>query len=367
MLVPAESLTGEAPPRRPAFFNPRAAVTRDYSVLAYAALLDGFEGPRTLLDAMAGIGARGLRAANESGVDRVVLNDLNGTAVEIAKESAALNSLKGIEYSQDDACRFLAEHSGRGRRAAIVDVDPFGSPAAYVDCAARSVMHGGMLAVTATDLQVLNGLWNDACQKKYGGVPIRVHYGNEVAIRLVLGCVWSVCARLGSNMSPLFAESDMHYYRVYVRIEKKTGTGGLGYVTHCDGCGQREAGGMAGSCRLCGSAVRVAGPLWTGKMFDSEFVKKMISKVPEMTVDCSCQKTLEKCLAEAGMPGTYHTIDETASRARTGPPKLADAIQRLRESGHAASATSLDSTGFRTDADARQIAGALYPVKPRQT
>ncbi|RNJ79309.1 MAG: tRNA (guanine-N1)-methyltransferase [Nitrosopumilus sp. B06] len=366
LLVPAGSLQGEAPPRNPAFFNPRARITRDYSMLAYSALLESIKGPGTLLDVMAGIGARGLRAANEAGVDSVILNDINGAAIEIAKESAALNSLYNVEYSQDDACRFLAAHSGRGRQAAIVDLDPFGSPAAYIDCAIRSVMYGGMLAVAATDLQVLNGLWNDTCRKKYGGVPIRVCYGNEVAIRLVLGCIWSVCARLGVGMSPLFVQSDMHYYRVYVRIEKKTGSGGLGHIIHCDGCGQREAG-IAESCRLCGSAVRVAGPLWIGELFDSEFVKKMISMVPSYMVESSCKKTLEKCLAEAQMPATYYTIDETASRAKTGPPKLVNAIQMLRESGHAASVTSFESTGFRTDADALQIAGALYQMNPRQT
>ena len=79
-------------------------------------------------------------------------------------------------------------------------------------------MHGGLLTLTATDLQVLNGLFNNACKRRYGGIPIKTHYSNEIALRLVLGCVRSITARLDIEMNPLFVESDMHYYRVYLKI-----------------------------------------------------------------------------------------------------------------------------------------------------
>ncbi|CAI9831995.1 MAG: tRNA (guanine-N1)-methyltransferase [Nitrosopumilus sp.] len=354
---------GAAPPRRPAFFNRAAAITRDYSTLAYAAL--GDPGSRTLLDAMAGVGARGLRAANEAGVGRVVLNDSNPAALELARESARIGGIGGIEYSTGEACRFLSDHAGRGRRADIVDLDPFGSPAPYLDCAIRAVSAGGMLAVAATDLQVLGGLWDGACRKKYGGVPVRTRYGNEVAIRLVLGCTWSVAARLGVGIEPLFAGSDKHYYRAYVRVTRNP-RGGLGLILHCRSCGQRDAAGEGRACRNCGAATEAAGPLWTGPLFEEGFVRAMMRAAEGAAVHGSCAPSLARCAAEAGMPAAYYTTDEVASRAGSGPPKLQDAIGRLRDAGFAASATSLHPGGFRTDADAGQVAAALYPRNPRQ-
>ena len=76
------------------------------------------------------------------------------------------------------------------------------------------------LSTAATDLQVLNGLFQGACKRKYGGIPVRVEYGNEMAIRLILGSLRSVAARLGVKIIPMFVESEMHYYRTYVKILK---------------------------------------------------------------------------------------------------------------------------------------------------
>ena len=77
LLVPKESITEKVPPKKPAFFNPRAKLNRDFSVIAYAAFLKNFQGPKIFLEGLSGIGARGLRVENELKVEKVVINDLN--------------------------------------------------------------------------------------------------------------------------------------------------------------------------------------------------------------------------------------------------------------------------------------------------
>ena len=52
------------------------------------------------------MGARGLRVANELKIESVIINDLNPTALEMAKHSANLNNLKNIEFSEKEACVF---------------------------------------------------------------------------------------------------------------------------------------------------------------------------------------------------------------------------------------------------------------------
>lgn len=357
LIVPKKSITEKVPPKEPAFFNPRAKLNRDLSVIAYASFLKNFDGPKIFLEGLSGLGARGLRVANELQTDKVVINDLNPTALRMAEYSAGLNNLKNVELSEKEVCRFFSNYSKKGERGSIVDVDPFGSPAPFFDCAVRATMHGGILSVTATDLQVLNGLFQNACKRKYGGVPVRVGYGNEMAIRLILGCLRSVTGRLGVSMTPVFVESDMHYYRTYVRIlNRPDQEENIGYILHCKNCGNRKASLQhIQKCELCQSENKVAGPLWIGRIFEKAFIEEMIRQIPDFQVEKSCEKILQKCLLESDMDATYFTLDEIASKLKTSPPKLQDIIENLEKNGFASSPTSFCPTGFRTNADIRQI------------
>ncbi len=371
ILVPKKSITDKVPPKEPAFFNPKARLNRDYSIIAYGTFLKNFAGPKIFLEGLAGVGIRGLRVANELQVDKVVINDLNPTALKLAEYSAQLNNLKNIEYSEMEVCRFLSKYSTKGERGSIIDIDPFGSSSQFFDCGIRATMHGGILSTTATDLQVLNGLYQNACKRKYGGIPIRVEYGNEMAIRLILGCLRMVAGRIGVEIVPLFAESNMHYYRTYVRVLiRQDQKENIGYILHCKNCGHRKIVlEQNNECELCKSKISIGGPLWINKIFDKEFVESMILKIPELSVDKVCEKTLQKCLAESEMPGIYFTLDEIASKMKSSPPKLEDAIKNLQKNGYLASPTSFCPTGFRTDANINEIIDVFsdQPIKPKQT
>ena len=357
LIVPKKSLTEKVPPIKPAFFNPKARTNRDFSIIAYAAFLNKFEGPKIFLEALTGVGARGLRVANELKVEKIVINDLNPTALKIAKESAILNNLKSIEFSEKEACVFLNEHSRKGNRGSLVDIDPFGSPAAFFDCGIRATLHGGILSTAATDLQVLNGLFQGACKRKYGGIPVRVEYGNEMAIRLILGSLRSVASRLGVKIIPMFVESEMHYYRTYVKILNHIDQEeNLGYIIHCKNCGHRKISlEQQQQCELCELKTSIAGPLWIGKIFDKEYVESMIDVITNLEIKKSCEKTLYKCLDEAEMPAIYFTLDEIAKKVKSSPPKLEKIILNLKENGFTASLTSFNPTGFRTNANINEI------------
>lgn len=357
LLVPKKSLTDKAPPKDPAFFNPKAKLNRDFSIIAYAAFLKKFSGPKIVLEGLAGVGARGLRVANELEIENLVINDLNPTALKMAEYSAKMNNLSNVEFSEKELCRFFSDYSKKGSRGSIVDIDPFGSPAAFFDCGIRATMHGGILSTAATDLQVLNGLFQDACKRKYGGVPVRVEYGNEMAIRLVLGCLRTVAARLGVEMIPMFVESEMHYYRTYVKIlNRPDQQENIGYILHCKNCGHRKISlEQKQECELCELKIDVAGPLWIGKIFDKQFLQDMLLEIPNLKVDKNCEKILGKCLKESEMPATYFTIDEIAAKMKASPPKLENAILSLQKNNFLTSPTAFSPTGFRTDAKINEI------------
>ena len=357
MLVPKKSITDKVPPKKPAFFNPKAKLNRDFSIIAYAAFLKNFQGPKSFLDGLSGIGSRGLRVGSELKVEKIVINDLNPSALKMAEYSSNLNDLKNIEFSEREVCRFLSKYSKKGERGSIVDIDPFGSPVAFFDCGIRATMHGGIFSTTSTDLQVLNGLFQNACKRKYGGIPVRTEYGNEIAIRLIVGCLRGVAARLGVEIIPLFVESEMHYYRTYVKVlNRPDQKENIGFILHCKNCGHRKISlEQEQECELCKLRISIAGPLWIGRIFDKEFIQNMILEIPNFEVDKICEKTLAKCLAESEMPGTYFTLDEIASKIKDSPPKLETAIKNLQKNDFLASSTSFCPTGFRTNANINEI------------
>ena len=360
--VPNDSLTEKVPPMEPAFFNPKAKLNRDFSIIAYSAFWKKFDGPKIFLDGLTGIGARAIRVASEiNDVEKVIVNDVNPNALDLAKESFKINKLKNYEVSENEVCRFFSLHSKKNSRGSIVDVDPFGSPSKYIDCAIRATMHGGLMSVTATDLQVLHGLFNKAARRRYHGIPIKTKFSNEIAIRLVLGCVNVIANRLDITMMPLFVDNAMHYYRAYIKILTKPNQNeNLGYITYCKNCGNRNIENtVTNSCDNCNSLLEIGGPLWIGKLFNKEFVSMMKNEVKELQVDKKCERILEKCIDEEGLPPTYYTLDEIASITKSAPLALDKAIKKLQNSGYNASKTSLNPTGFRTNAKINEICSML--------
>jgi len=357
-LVPAGSINEKVPPKDPAFFNPKAKLNRDFSIIAYSAFLKNFDGPKIFLEGFSGVGVRGIRVANElSDVEQVIINDLNPKALELAKKSASLNNLQNFQTSENEVCRFFSTFSKKGERGTIVDIDPFGSPAKYIDCGIRATMHGGILSTTATDLQVLHGLFRDACKRRYGGVPVKTEYSNEIAIRLILGCIRVIAARLDIEIIPLFVESDLHYYRTYVRILNRPDQNeNIGYILHCKTCGNRKViNEQEKSCEICNGSVDLAGPLWIGQLFEKQFLETIKDEIPNYTVDKNCEKVISKSILESEKPGTYFTLDEIASKMKVSPLRLDRAISKLESNGFVASPTSLNPTGFRTNARIDQI------------
>ena len=162
-------------------------------------------------------------------------------------------------------------------------------------------------------------------------------------------------------MIPLFIDNDMHYYRAYVKILTKPNQNQqLGYITYCDKCGSRNVENeIEKVCHDCGVALKIGGPLWIGKLFDKTFVTAMKGEVEKIQVEKRCSGILDKCIEEEGLPPMYYTLDEIASRTKSAPLGLEMAISRLHNSGYEASRTSLNPTGFRTNAKISQIVNIL--------
>lgn len=66
------------------------------------------------------------------------------------------------------------------QRFTVVDLDPYGSPAPFLDAALQGVVDGGLLMVTCTDMAVLCGNHGETCYSKYGAYPVRAKFCHEM-------------------------------------------------------------------------------------------------------------------------------------------------------------------------------------------
>ncbi|MFI5415838.1 MAG: tRNA (guanine-N1)-methyltransferase, partial [Nitrososphaerales archaeon] len=204
---------------------------------------------------------------------------------------------------------------------------------------------------------VLHGIFPEACQRKYYGTPVRTTYGNEIALRLVLGCMNLVAGRMDIMVAPLFVQHSMHYYKAYVKILVRTNTKNcMGYILHCDNCGNRKVvHEVEHVCNICNSKTKLAGPLWIENLYDKNFVDAMILEEKNLMVDKSCGIFLEKCKEEVDMAPAYFTLDEIGHRNQSAPPSLDKIIEKIQGIGLRATKTSMNPTGFKTDAKIDEI------------
>lgn len=209
-----------APSRAPVFYNPVMELNRDIAVLALQAYQRTVNREILVCEPLGGCGVRGIRFAVEvEKVKEVLINDINAKAFKLAEYNVKMNELSDrVKLANEDANYLLSMHGAPRRRFDAIDIDPFGSPVPYMDSALRALRSGGFLALTATDMAPLCGVYPKACVRRYYGKPLRTEYCHELAARLLAGCLTLTAAKYDIGVEFLFSHSTDHYIRVYAKI-----------------------------------------------------------------------------------------------------------------------------------------------------
>ena len=311
---------------------------------------------------------RGVRFALEvPDIREIIMGDLNPNAVRLSEENVRRNGVQEkVRVSLSDANVLLTSLSAPGLRLDYVDLDPFGSPAPFMDSAVRATRSRGLLALTATDMAPLCGVHVRSCLRKYGAIPMRVGYSKEIAIRILLGALARVASAHDMGIRPLLCHATDHYARAYCYIERGPGKANessskLGYIAHCPSCHEREvihglAGHLEGRCPSCGSRRLISGPLWTGNLFNKGFCRAVLGELGGAPwVSPRAGRLLARLVEEAEGPPTYYAIHRLCDDLGIAMPSTGSLIRALREQGFWASRTHFDPQGVRTDAPAGEL------------
>lgn len=344
---------------RGVFYNPRMNLARDLAVL-FAASFFSKDKRLRVCDAMTGLGVRAVRYMLECpNVAGVVAADRNSEAVAAAKRTVQLNGLEhAVAVVECDANLLLLEHMKD--RFDLVDLDPFGSPAPYLESALRATEDGGILAATATDMGPLTGARPGACYRKYGASSIRTEFEKEMAVRILAGCLAGIAGRLDLGVDVVFAHASDHYARIYAALRKGKASANasakqLGFLARCPKCLMRNSTGSLNSVELkcggCGTQLEIGGPIWLGQLWDGRVVQTMIRRTPTLSSFrlSEIQTILSRIAEEADSSAFYYRTDAFAQSLGIKPPGIARVLETIRKHGHDASRTHFDSVGFRTD------------------
>jgi len=361
LFVPQESLEREAPPTAPVFFNPAARTNRDVTVAVTQAA-----GGATFCDALAGVGARGVRVATEASEGiRVALVDFNAVALRIAERAARANRVKErCSFSCEEARTFLHSRYGKGEKFDFVDIDPFGTPAPFLQAMVGAVTDGGVVSATATDTAALCGVYPAVSLRRYSGASLKSDFHHETGVRILLNAVRREAAVLDRGIVPLAAHSTRHYIRVYARVENGAAKADRsirseGFVSICSKCSDVASSPVAPrACEKCGGKVRCAGPLWTGALTDGDLLNRA-ERASKMQGLGDALKVLSGLQGVDSLPPWSFSIDGICSRLRTATVPESKVRNLLQETGFICGRQPFEKTGLKTTAPYAAVLDAV--------
>ena len=338
--------------KAPVFYNPRMKLNRDIAITVFSSL-----NLRSAADLMAASGVRALRLKVEGGAEEVIACDSNCLSVQVMKINVRLNGVTGMRVKCSDA-RLEAERMAyENERVDYIDLDPFGSPAPYLDSFLRALRRGGIIGVTATDEPPLFGIYPRKLLRYYGIWGRKLPSCKEFGIRALISFVIRTAARMDLAAEPVLSYGEGHYVRAYFRLVRGASRvekllEELGWVSYREG----DLEYFRGLDQLPGGVPDAMGPIWLGRIVNTEFLNSLKPVNPEV------ERLFSKLKEEAEGPPLYIRLDELCSNLNVRTPKVNEVIRLLRETGHFAARTHLDPLGIKTTASKKEIEELLRSV-----
>lgn len=322
------------------------AFSRDLTVAVVPALSRRLGRRLRVWEALAATGVRSLRMISEaSGISEVLLTDLHPQALEVARTNAERIAPGRAEVRSHDA-RLVPS----GGPFDLVDLDPYGTPAPFMEAALSALAPDGVLAVTATDMAVLAGPEREACEARYAARPLRNYLCREAGLRILIAYTARLARAKGRRVVPLLSYVHDHYVRTFLQLAPGDGRAEdpIATLPFPDYSGPPL------------SAQARGGPLWIGALQDLEFVSSLSPS--DTSEDVRGLRTfLEVLQREATVDRLfYYEMGQVAKALHLeSAPKREAALEAIRAAGWKAERTHVTPSGWRTDAPPSAVAQVL--------
>lgn len=336
--------------------------------------------PPRVLEALSASGLRAIRYAIEvKEIGQVVALDNDKASVESCRRNIKFNgsvASSKVESQLADARVYMLTHP---KEYDAVDLDPYGSPSVFLDSAVQSVVDGGILMCTATDMAVLCGGNGEACYSKYGSYPLKGKYCHEMALRILLASIESHANRYKRYIVPVLSVQMDFYVRVFVRIytsasAMKNTPLKLSYVYQCTGCDSFHLQPLGRTvsknnsvrylpgfgpvvredCSYCRKKFNMGGPIWSAPIHDQEWVNTILADVkslkacyPAYNRIFALLTTISEELPDVPLFVSLHNLCATL---KCTSPSAVIFRSAVINAGYRVSGTHVSPLGLKTDA-----------------
>ncbi|KAI4668832.1 uncharacterized protein J4E78_002660 [Alternaria triticimaculans] len=268
-----------------------------------------------ILDALSATGLRALRFAKEVPfATAVTANDMSQNAVDSIKLNVKHNKLEEtVTAKTGNAIAYMYSYCDK-KGYDVIDLDPYGTAAPFIDAAIQAINDDGLLCVTCTDSAIFASHgYLEKTYSQYGGLPFKGEPCHEGGLRLVLHAIATSAGRYGMAIEPLLSLSIDYYIRVFVRVRKaptdvKLLAGKTMLVYHCEsGCGAWTTQFLARNkvlknkngdpmykhgfaqgpsadqhCEHCGHKTHLSGPMYGGPLHNVGFIERVLAQLNEV-------------------------------------------------------------------------------------
>ncbi|KAI8518299.1 TRMT1-like protein [Branchiostoma belcheri] len=440
------------PEKTDTFYNPKMRMNREMVLCALATMAEEKDQLRCL-DAFGATGIEGILWSKylRSKQPQVTIGDIKEETVALIKKNVRSN---GFRVKNEENSHVREEADGRmnneegsvddnapaddaevmktpeievvccdanvllhQRPFDFVHLDPYGCSVQYLDAAFRNVPKDGIVAITSTDTSAVYGKCPNVTQRHYNGYITRSEFMREMAVRLILASVVRAAARCNKGVDVLLSLVAEHFLLVVVRV--------LRGPSYADACLERVQGVI--HCQLCqervfqpndrmlnennytflpcschvgapGKTAVLLGPVWSGPVFNLEFLKRMFSTCRGLLVSPMTRNHLKTMIQEAECPagkneGMFEDDSDNCQQTKQNPckkiktdredreesqphpafyynihrhcakskdsPKMQKVLQYMQKEGYRASRTHFDPIAIRTDANLLQLKAVL--------
>ncbi|ESO87614.1 hypothetical protein LOTGIDRAFT_127570 [Lottia gigantea] len=339
-----------------------------------------------ILEGLSASGLRSMRFGLEiAGVKEIVTNDVSKWAVDIIDKNIEHNKLQHLVMSNLGDASMLLYQNKTEKSFDVVDLDPYGSPAQFLDAAVQAVRDGGLLCVTATDMAVLCGNAGEKCAATYGAMSVRMKCCHEEALRILLQCIETHANRYSRYIEPVISLSVDFYVRVFVKIHTgakkvKESVTKKSMFYHCVGCGTvtlqklgikeptegnnfkflpAHGPPVGSSCDHCNSRHVIGGPVWSDPIHSIDFIDRVLTSVSTNLQYLNTSKRISGLLTVAkeelqDIP-FYYVLDDLCSTVHCSPLSLEKFNSAILNAGHKVSLSHAARNSKKTDAPSKFI------------
>ncbi len=345
-----------------AFINEKAKFTRDLSILIVNCIKSKHD-IKNVLDPTAATGIRGMRYNKEAGINEVDFLEINETSYASLKKNIKQNKIKGNAYNVS-----IQEFANTTKnKYDVIDLDPFGGASPYIFDIMKIAKDNTLLFVTITDTAVLCGAHTNACLKLYNAVPLHNEICHEAGLRILIGYIARIAASFNFGIDVHLSMVYKHYMRVWLQLNYNSNNAlasikNIGYMFFCNSCGNRGSkSGFAPTidkCSVCNSKLTVGGPLWIGKLKNTNTINYIIKEMDSLDIKNEDKKIINNILNENDA-NTCYSISHMTHRLKLGSVKQSYVVGELKNMGYDVSVTHYNPNMIRTNAAYSDIVNVI--------